>query len=132
MPANTFYSPVSSYSPVLPWGWSGHVQTVMFGVLGRVGVTKVPGHRYSLRADDGSEVFYDVFEPNISEEEKLAREKKTGTASPITFFAVPGKSGRENRGWPTKACWDGGYYHTLINACNWGGCHLIIDIAYDV
>ncbi len=67
------------------------MQTIMFGILGRVGATKVLGRRYSLRADDGSDVYYDVFEPNISEEEKLAREKEIGTASPITFFAIPGK-----------------------------------------
>ena len=51
----------------------------------------ISGQRYFVMAEDGSKVSYDVFEPDISAEERASREKENETASPLTFFVVPGE-----------------------------------------
>ena len=73
------------------------MQTIMFGAVGRTSASVVKGERHSIVVVDGSTVYYDVYEPRISEEERQKREKESGTASPITFFVIPGKDIVEQR-----------------------------------
>ena len=67
------------------WGSSGHVQTVVFGA----GVTRdqVEGERFCVVAADGSTIYYDVFEPDFSQDEQRCGQ----SVSLYTFFVVPGK-----------------------------------------
>lgn len=57
------------YDPSVLWGRNGHIQSLLFTVLGRFGtVLKQSNQRHELIAKDGSIVTYDVF--NTDEKEK--------------------------------------------------------------
>lgn len=60
------------YSPPLLWGRFGHVQTLMYGICGRFGVTQslIPDRR-SVVAADGTTVHYDIFHPNDDSKQYL-------------------------------------------------------------
>jgi abhydrolase domain-containing protein 2 len=52
-----------SYHPTRLWGFSGHVQTVVHSILGRVRCPLPIGDRCSVNLADGSTLTYDVYEP---------------------------------------------------------------------
>jgi len=43
------------------WGWSGHIQTCVFGTIGRFSIPEILGERHNLVLSDGSTLSYDVF-----------------------------------------------------------------------
>lgn len=51
-----------SYVPPLLWGLNGHLQTLLFAILGRVLPRPPKGERLSLTVGDGSTVTYDLFQ----------------------------------------------------------------------
>ncbi len=68
------------YTPPLLWGWSGHLQTMLFGWIGRLNVPKVKGQRYSVVTDDGSTLYYDLYSPEDGDND-----------NPVTMLVCPGK-----------------------------------------
>ncbi|KAJ3595857.1 hypothetical protein NHX12_002269 [Muraenolepis orangiensis] len=50
------------YIPPLLWGKSGHIQTVLYGKMGRVATPKPRGVRTFLPMEDGATVTFDLFE----------------------------------------------------------------------
>merc|ERR1719427_1726941 len=48
------------YIPTRFWGFSGHLQTIIQGVISRLHCPLVNGHRVSLRLTDGATVTYDL------------------------------------------------------------------------
>lgn len=62
------------------WGFSGHLQTIAYGLWGRFTDTSaVQGERRSVVVRDGTTVTYDVFEPN------------GGSNKPYMILLVPGE-----------------------------------------
>lgn len=57
-----------SYSPPWLWGRNGHVQTAVYGVLGRHMIARVAKKRYYVSLKDGTTVTFDVFEPSPGQE----------------------------------------------------------------
>ncbi|KPP63903.1 abhydrolase domain-containing protein 2-A-like, partial [Scleropages formosus] len=51
------------YIPPLLWGKSGHLQTALYGKLGRVSSPHPHGHRKYLPMEDGATATFDLFEP---------------------------------------------------------------------
>lgn len=51
------------FAPPKLWGYSGHLQTIMYGVFDRVVVRKPQASRIELRGEDGQVVIYHVAEP---------------------------------------------------------------------
>ncbi|XP_029992466.1 monoacylglycerol lipase ABHD2 [Sphaeramia orbicularis] len=51
------------YIPPLLWGKSGHLQTLLYGQMGRVSTPTPRGHRKLLPMLDGAVVTFDLFEP---------------------------------------------------------------------
>ncbi|WKX91923.1 hypothetical protein Q1695_010173 [Nippostrongylus brasiliensis] len=51
------------YRPPSLWGRSGHVQTIIYGLLGHATLRRVFDRRAAVRLSDGSTVTFDVFEP---------------------------------------------------------------------
>lgn len=49
------------YIPTRFWGFSGHIQTIVQGVISRLHCPLVNGHRVSLRLTDGATVTYDLY-----------------------------------------------------------------------
>lgn len=49
------------YVPTRFWGFSGHIQTIIQGVISRLHCPLVNGHRVSLRLTDGATVTYDLY-----------------------------------------------------------------------
>merc|ERR1711936_644102 len=49
------------YIPTRFWGFSGHLQTIIQGVISRLHCPLVNGHRVSLRLTDGATVTYDLY-----------------------------------------------------------------------
>merc|ERR1711976_576371 len=49
------------YIPTRFWGYSGHLQTIIQGVISRLHCPLVNGHRVSLRLTDGATVTYDLY-----------------------------------------------------------------------
>ena len=79
-----------SYQPPTLWGRNAHVQTTLFGTVGRPSVPELPQQRFSVVAIDGSTLHYDVFEPEGTEE---------GGEIPYTVFVCPGKWNNPWIGW---------------------------------
>ena len=52
------------YVPPLLWGTNGHIQTILFGIIGRFSIQSTQGERHSVTVPDGSTVFYDFYEPS--------------------------------------------------------------------
>ncbi|CAL8358358.1 unnamed protein product [Lota lota] len=50
------------YIPPLLWGKSGHIQTVLYGKMGRVATPKPCGVRNFLPMEDGATMTFDIFE----------------------------------------------------------------------
>lgn len=53
----------SRYIPPLLWGKSGHLQTALYGKLGRVSAPHPSGVRKYLPMVDGATATFDLFEP---------------------------------------------------------------------
>ncbi|VDI35558.1 abhydrolase domain-containing protein 2 [Mytilus galloprovincialis] len=51
------------YIPTKVWGKSGHLQTIVYGKLGRIKSPFPKGKRYFIKLEDGATLTYDVFEP---------------------------------------------------------------------
>merc|ERR1712038_1475411 len=49
------------YIPTRFWGYSGHLQTIIQGVISRLHRPLVNGHRVSLKLTDGATVTYDLY-----------------------------------------------------------------------
>lgn len=58
-----------SYFPTRLWGFSGHVQTILHSLIGRVRCPWPIGGRISLVLPDKSTLTYDLYEPVGSEHE---------------------------------------------------------------
>ncbi|ELT95508.1 hypothetical protein CAPTEDRAFT_132362 [Capitella teleta] len=52
-----------NYIPPLLWGKSGHVQTIIYGKMGRINSPFPRGQRHSVLMPDGATSTFDVFEP---------------------------------------------------------------------
>lgn len=57
------------YVPTRLWGFSGHVQTILYSVFGRVRCPCPKGDRRFLMLDDGTTLTYDLFKPTFIEPE---------------------------------------------------------------
>ncbi|XP_014669946.1 PREDICTED: abhydrolase domain-containing protein 2-like isoform X2 [Priapulus caudatus] len=68
------------YDPPSLWGRSGHLQTAMYSLLGRVNSPFPRGERRSVLMHDGATLSFDVFQP-------LASHKNEGD---YTLIVVPG------------------------------------------
>ncbi|XP_025198095.1 abhydrolase domain-containing protein 2 [Melanaphis sacchari] len=68
------------YVPTRLWGFSGHVQTILYSVFGRVRCPCPKGDRRFLNLDDGTTLTYDLFKPTVNEPE----------LEDITVVIVPG------------------------------------------
>lgn len=54
---------LSRYIPPLIWGKSGHIQTALYGKMGRVRSPHPYGHRKFITMSDGATSTFDLFEP---------------------------------------------------------------------
>lgn len=59
MPISLHYS----YVPTRLWGFSGHMQTVLHSIIGRVKCPWPLGERVYLSLEDGSTLTYDLYQP---------------------------------------------------------------------
>lgn len=59
------------YTPTRLWGFSGHVQTILHSLIGRVRCPWPIGGRISLVLPDRSTLTYDLYEPVGSEHEGI-------------------------------------------------------------
>ena len=57
-----FFLPLR-YTPTRLWGYSGHVQTIIGGVISLFRCPLLNGKRFALRASDGATVTYDLYQP---------------------------------------------------------------------
>lgn len=57
------------YVPTRLWGFSGHVQTILYSIFGRVRCPCPKGDRRFLMLDDGTTLTYDLFKPTFNEPE---------------------------------------------------------------
>ncbi|VVC26759.1 Alpha/beta hydrolase fold-1,Alpha/Beta hydrolase fold,AB hydrolase 4 family [Cinara cedri] len=55
------------YVPTRLWGFSGHVQTILYSVFGRVRCPCPKGDRRFLMLEDGTTLTYDLFKPTYIE-----------------------------------------------------------------
>ena len=88
------HSLFNRYHPPLLWGKSGHIQTILFGSLGRFNVRPIRGERHSIILHDGSTVHYDVFEPHARRQTAVRKtEESSGDESDkdLTMLVCPGK-----------------------------------------
>ncbi len=60
---NLMFVSYSRYIPPLIWGKSGHLQTALYGKLGRVSSPHPFGLRKYLPMQDGATATFDLFEP---------------------------------------------------------------------
>lgn len=51
------------YTPTRLWGYSGHVQTIIGGVISFFRSPLLNGKRFAFRASDGATVTYDLYQP---------------------------------------------------------------------
>ena len=82
------------YHPPTLWGKNGHIQTALFGTVGRPSVPDLPQlQRYSVLAPDGSTLYYDVFEPEAYCVGGVASGEgvEEGDTIAYTMFVCPGK-----------------------------------------
>lgn len=54
---------LSRYIPTRLWGFSGHVQTILHSIIGRVKCPWPIGERVFLNLSDGTTLTYDVYQP---------------------------------------------------------------------
>lgn len=52
-----------SYVPTRLWGFSGHIQTILHSVVGRINCPWPLGERVYLALADGSTLTYDLYQP---------------------------------------------------------------------
>lgn len=57
------------YVPTRLWGFSGHIQTILYSVFGRVRCPCPKGDRRFLMLEDGTTLTYDLFKPTFNEPE---------------------------------------------------------------
>ena len=58
-----YYLFYSSYNPTRLWGYSGHVQTIIGGVISFFRSPLLNGKRFAFRTSDGATVTYDLYQP---------------------------------------------------------------------
>lgn len=58
-----FFLSFLRYIPPLIWGKSGHIQTALYGKMGRVRSPHPYGHRKFITMSDGATSTFDLFEP---------------------------------------------------------------------
>ena len=51
------------YFPTRLWGFSGHVQTIIQGIISRFHYPLISGKRYFFVQSDGTTVTYDLYQP---------------------------------------------------------------------
>jgi len=51
------------YVPTWFWGKSGHIQTILYSKMGRVGLPVLQSSRYAKQMADGATMTYDIFQP---------------------------------------------------------------------
>lgn len=68
------------YQPPIFWGNCGHLQTIIFTLLGRFKIPTIKGERVLLQADDGATISYDIFHPSSSVKQR----------EDLIFFLAPG------------------------------------------
>lgn len=51
------------YKPTRLWGFSGHIQTILQGVISRLSCPLVDGRRHFIKVSDGATVSYDLYQP---------------------------------------------------------------------
>ena len=56
---------VERYAPPLLWGRNGHIQTLLFGIVGRIRPPRPSGRRETRISRDGASVAFDVFDSTI-------------------------------------------------------------------
>ena len=54
---------LNSYTPTRLWGYSGHVQTIIGGVISFFRSPLLNGKRFASKALDGATVTYDLYQP---------------------------------------------------------------------
>jgi len=54
---------VNRYVPTWLWGKSGHIQTILYGKMGRVDSPMPRGCRCAKLLADGATITYDIFQP---------------------------------------------------------------------
>lgn len=54
---------IGRYIPTWFWGKSGHIQTILYGKMGRVDSPMPRGRRCAKLLADGATMTYDIFEP---------------------------------------------------------------------
>jgi hypothetical protein len=59
----TYFTLYFRYIPTRLWGFSGHVQTIIHSIIGRVRCPWPIGERCYLSLCDGSTLTYDVYQP---------------------------------------------------------------------
>lgn len=93
IPSSSFFS--ARYFPTRLWGYSGHVQTIIQGVVSRVVYPLINGKRYYFLQPDDTTVTYDLYQPTeqhtLNGEEREGGEEAGGGSN--SFF----KSGRDAR-----------------------------------
>ena len=62
---------ICRYVPTRLWGFSGHVQTVLHSIVGRVKCPWPLGERVYLMLSDGSTLTYDLYQPLNEHEGKI-------------------------------------------------------------
>ena len=76
----------SRYFPTRLWGFSGHIQTIIQGLISRLHCPLVDGRRQSFKTPDGATVTYDVYQPI---ESHPAGGKKLFSCSLSSLYLVP-------------------------------------------
>ena len=61
-----FLSLSRRYIPTRLWGFSGHIQTIIHSIVGRVKCPWPLGERVYLALTDGSTLTYDLYQPLIT------------------------------------------------------------------
>lgn len=64
------------YVPTRLWGFSGHVQTVLHSIVGRLNCPWPLGERVYLSLKDGSTLTYDLYQPLNEHEGKFIPQTK--------------------------------------------------------
>lgn len=62
---------LSRYVPTRLWGFSGHVQTIIHSIVGRVKCPWPLGERIYLKLADNSTLTYDLYQPLIEHEDDI-------------------------------------------------------------
>lgn len=54
-----------SYIPTILWGKSGHIQTFLYGKMGRFNSPVPHGERHFETMEDGATMSYDIYQPTV-------------------------------------------------------------------